>query len=351
MPRRSPVWLLVSALALATGLTLLALGSLLVEPPGPGPALPTVASTLPDGRLADRRPDDAPTDLSQPLLRAVVDLPAPSPLTLRLVRITFAPGAWLHAVVLPGPALFATEAGTLTLWADGRAGVGRVAAAAPLASAEPVTPMVDLVVRSGGQVLLPAGTVFALRNMAPTPAVVLGMAVFPGGDGSTKPFGWALFRPPPSPTADAGAARWEGPVQERPGAAWSLATAPAFEGWPADVTVQPLASAEVSLGPGPATLAVGRWTLAPGAGISSPNDGPALLVVEAGLLGLQPRDGAARPLSSSENAARNGTPTGTELLAAAGDAVVVQRGAGDAGRNAGEGPLVVLALTIGRDAP
>jgi hypothetical protein len=326
MHRRSPVWLLVCALALATGLTLLALSKPLVEPPGPGRYLPADASAPPDRRVADGSTNGVPTSLRQPLVRAAVDLLPPPLVTLRLVRLTFAPGAWLPSLSLSGPSLFAVEAGALTLWALGPAGVGRVSAGTPIASPEPVTPVLDLAVRPGEQAFLPAGTVFALRNVAPTPAVVLGVAVFPGDGGPTTSLGQALFRSPPS-------------METGPG--------PSFEDWPVDVTVQPLASAAVAVAPGPATLAVDRWTVAPGAVIPSASEGPGLLVVEAGVLGLPPDHGATWPTKASS--AGSGTPSSIEMLLTAGKVVIAEPSAGVIGRNAGEGPLVVLTLVIGRD--
>jgi hypothetical protein len=351
MPRRSPVWLLVCALALATGLTLLAMGSLLFEPAGSGRLLPDEATALPSEQTAEPSPSDPHTSLRQPLMRAVVDLPSPSPLILRLVRLTFAPGAWLPAVTFPGPVLFAAEAGTLSLWADGPAGVSRVTAGLPLASPEAITPMLDLAVRPGEQVLRLAGTKFGLRNDARTPAVVLGVAVFPAGTGPMTPMGWALFRPPPSMPADAVVVPGGGFVPEYPAADSARVTEPTPQGWPADVTVQPLASVAVSVRSGTATLTVDRWTIAPGAGIPSLDALSGLLVVEAGVLGLPPDRSETRPTVAAARTAGVGTPSGTEALAPVGEAVVVQPGTGDAGRNAGEGPLVVLALTIGPDDP
>jgi mannose-6-phosphate isomerase-like protein (cupin superfamily) len=331
MVRRSPARLLACLLALATGMTLLELSHLVAEPPVPGRPVPASGPSV-GPEAAARDGPAGPVRLRQPLLRAPFE-PPPAPLTLGLARLTFAPGAWLPPVVLSGPALFTAEAGTLAVWAEGRGAIGRVADGAPFPSPAALNFQRDLAVRPGEQVLVVAGTTFALRNTAATPAVVLGAAVLPGGAAPSTSLGHALFGLPA-----------ETPIEAFGG------TAPLAETWPPGVIVQPLAGVDVGVPPGPATLAVERWTLAPGTALPEFGGDPGLLVVEAGVLGLSSDRGAGRFPPSARTTKPTASP-GADTRFGTGEAAMVPAEAAGTARNAGDVPLVALVVTIDPATP
>ncbi len=113
---------------------------------------------------------------------------------------------------------------------------------------------------------------------------------------------------------------------------------------PDGLLVRPLVGGRTTpLPPDPANVALGRATLAPGAAIATHQlAGPVLLHVESGSLGLEIRNGEAWVTRGSRR------PSGDieSGRLAAEDGALLRPGTAAALRNVGDGPLVVLVLTI-----
>ena len=275
-----------------------------------------------DGRVIERWGAAAPLALLEPLGRVALDAGPADRQVVDLERLAIPPGgrleAWrpaearmlyLEAGALavavasdsPGPALLVTAMGD---------GAGRPTAVGPGSS-------VGLGV--GDLLALPPRTAHALRNDAAAPAAVLALTVSRAGAAAAAT-GRCDAPPsgvPPSCSSDAGAA-------------------------PA-VAARPLAGGRTTMLPaGPRAAAVGRATLAPGAELASAGAVPVLLYVEAGTLALDAGGGDAW-------VRRGGTGVSGEVAAGvlgAGDGALLRPGAAATQRNAGDGPLVVLVVTI-----
>jgi SnoaL-like polyketide cyclase len=251
------------------------------------------------GRIAERwAAGDRPAP-PQPLARVPL-AETPAGAVVRLARLTFAPGVREPEAGLLGPLLLADEAGTLAVRVLGPAALARgeaVGTGGPGATAVPRGETVSL--HPGDGLVLPPGTHYVVENAGPTPAVVLALALLPAGTGALG----------------GGTAGWP----------WA--------GSP-DVAAQLLVDGTATdLPDGPATLALGRLTLAPGAELAADLPVvPRLVVVETGTLQL----------------ATTGVPPAT---LAVGQGAVIQRASGLALRNAGNSPLVVLLATITSPAP
>ena len=118
----------------------------------------------------------------------------------------------------------------------------------------------------------------------------------------------------------------------------------------AGVTIEALGGGMPAAAPGHA-LSLLRVTFAPGASIP-PHTQPGALVVavEAGTFGFTVTQGQAQVTRA---AAPGGTPVaaeqlapGTEVLLGPGDAVYHDADTGHTGRNAGDGPLVLVIATL-----
>jgi quercetin dioxygenase-like cupin family protein len=237
--------------------------------------------------------------LAQPLVQAPLAEP-PAGAFVGLTRLTFAPGARLPSLGALGPLLLAVEAGTLTARVEGEAVVTHGAAAGTGGPPpKPVPAGADIVLGPGDGLLISPGVRHTLRNAEPTPAVGLSLALLP----------WSASAP------QGVAGRW--PEAESPDVA-------------AHLLVEGVSAVLPS---GPAVVALGRLTLAAGADLAPDSaNWPRLAVVEAGTLGLATADGPA-------------------TLRAAGQGAIVPAGTGTTLRNAGEGPLVVLLVTIAPASP
>jgi predicted ester cyclase len=240
------------------------------------------------GRIAERRAAGdwpvLPHLLTQaPLART------PAGAFVRLGRLTFAPGASQPRTAIIGPLLVAVERGTLTAVVEGEAVLVHGEDASTNAS-----PTGEVIVGAGDALLLSSSARYSARNTGTAPAVVLTLALFPWNSGATDaaPFFWPEARLP-------------------------------------DVTAQLLAEgAMTDLPDGPATIAIGRVSLAVGAelGAVGANE-PRLAVVEAGALQVETTAGLGATLS-------------------VGQGTLVQPASMPTFRNAGDGPLVVLLVAI-----
>jgi hypothetical protein len=196
-----------------------------------------------------------------------------------------------------------------------------------------VAPGAEATLAPGDLLALPAATRFTLLNDAGVAAEVFLLVADPA-DGLTPPTG----RPDPAFTsAGAGA-----PLLNRYGADIDPGTATASP--PVEVTVEQVAGGRTTgLPAGPARVAVGRATLAPGSELRAlETTGPALLCVEGGTLGFTTSDGAAWETRGPDRAS---TEQGEGMLAV-GDGALLQPGSGIVLRNPGDEPVVVLLVTI-----
>ena len=244
------------------------------------------------GRIAERRAAGDWPVLPHLLAQAPLARP-PAGAFVRLGRLTFAPGASQPRTAIIGPLLVAVERGALTAVVEGEAVLVRGEDASANAS-----PTGEVIVGAGDALLLSSSARYSVRNTGAAPAVVLTLALFPWNSGATDaaPFFW--------PEA----------------------------GLP-EITAQLLAEGVVTdLPEGPAKIALGRVSLAVGAELNVDRvTGPRLAIVEAGTLEVEPTAGL-----------------GTTL--AAGQWSLVQPASMPTFRNAGDGPLVLLLVTITPEA-
>jgi quercetin dioxygenase-like cupin family protein len=246
------------------------------------------------GRIAERWTAGDWPEPPQILAQAQLAEP-PASAFIRLARLTFAPGARQPRAGALGPLLLAVEAGTLTARLDGPALLTR-ATAAGTSDPSPATaqPEVDVTLRPGDGLLVSPGVRHTFQNPEPTPAVVLALALLP----------WS----PDSPEGIE--VRW--PAEGSP-----------------DVAAHLLADGVAAALPTcPATLTLGRITLAAGAGLTPGGESwSQVAVVEAGTVGMATAD---RPAA----------------LLAAGQVIDISADSVASLRIAGDGPLVLLLLTI-----
>jgi hypothetical protein len=157
--------------------------------------------------------------------------------------------------------------------------------------------------------LLPEGVRATIRNDASAAATLLAIALHkPGG---AVPSGSA-------PAASASAAA------------------------PVVTTIDLAGGPPVALPRGPAALGLGRATMSLGGTFPVAASGVALVVVEAGNLGLADIEGTAW----SRRGAGGAITTATDGILAPGDATMLDPGASAGLRNAGPTPLVLLVVTI-----
>jgi hypothetical protein len=159
----------------------------------------------------------------------------------------------------------------------------------------------EAVLYPGDAAVVPPGVRHALAQRGTEPAVALGATlVFVGTDRDGRPRQeLAPFFPP------------GGAVRESP--------------QPTPPAVQPLAGGAVAAWPtGPVRVALGRAVLGPGARLVPPDGETVLVAVEAGTLGVAGGGGRA----------------------AAGEGALLPAGPGRGLRNAGDGLLVLVVLTV-----
>ncbi len=265
----------------------------------------------------------------EPLINAEVRGLPSDPAIVALVRFTFAPGAVFPNIGVPGPTVIRIIEGELYFRFPGEAdeieenGV-QITTVSSNATPLPATPIADpnvRVVRSGEQISIPADVPHDIRNDSNEQAIFYAVA---------------LTTFPPTP---------EGPIWPPAGMG--------PETLPAGVTAESLdVGYEVvaTLPPAPVQMTLDRLTLPPDANLPGRTGNElALYVVENGELSLTGDDeipirrGTGGPGVSS-------TPE-TDLLLAAGDSALVQPGTGVSGRNAADGPLDLLQLTIAPAIP
>ena len=276
---------------------------------------------LADGQVAERwEVGDAPARL-QPLASAAIAVPPAADVGVALERLTVAPGARVSGSSHHAPVVIAPEAGTLQV--DVRGPVQLIpAAGGSTADAAPVlAPSANLAASPGDLVVFLDGAEFTIENAGETPAVTLGVRL---AEGLARP--WSVVQKVRISEDEAGK-----------------------RAWPPGIAVDRLADGLLrGVDSEPASIALGRVTLAPGVAVGIDGAaGSAVLVVEDGTLGLDTHKGTARVRRGADGAA--GAVPSAPL--AAGDRAVVQAGATTALRNVGQEPLVLLLLSVVSDAP
>ncbi|HEY7033899.1 MAG TPA: ester cyclase [Thermomicrobiales bacterium] len=259
------------------------------------------AFRLADGQIAERWGGDAPTASLDPFPPASLTLPTDAP-TLIVTRVTIAPGGVGAAPGIVEPTLYWVVSGAPTATLDAvyapRAevthGADRPAAGTPA----PIAPGATVALVSGDLVRF-EDTRYTLRNPGRDPAVVLAVTTVAkplfGGTGTTG------------------------------------------------VTTVVLGNGGgMALRPGPTVVAVGRATLAAGAGLPGHRvAGTELVTVESGTGALTIGGGTV---------SANGTTAETTTLGE-GDAELVAAGTTEETRNAGKTPLTVVVVAISPERP
>jgi mannose-6-phosphate isomerase-like protein (cupin superfamily) len=275
------------------------------------------------GAVAEHWGGRAHAPLLEPLQQAPLDVPPTAAQTLALTRTTVAPGGSLAAWIGRGTEVRYLETGTLTVAViSGATGPARHWRSSPPGSADPPDAVVtgsETALAPGDVLLVPAGTWVTTRNDGGAAATFLAVALHrPGGAGGAAP---ASMPPIAIPIAT------------------PVATPVAI---PAVGTTDLMGNVPTKLPGGPAVLGFGRATLAPGGTFPVAAPGAALLAVEAGELSVAIAAGTVWRRHGADGT----IATTSRRLLEAGDAVLVEPGADTEVRNAGDGPLVLLVVTL-----
>ena len=287
-----------------------------------------------DGRVVERWGSTERIALLEPLGRVPLDARLPERPVVELERLEIPPGGDLEAWRPAEARLVYVEAGKLTVEIAPDSEGTALLAPAPAEGSKAPPPGVGAgaveTLGAGEFLALPPLTAYVLRNDGAVPAVALATAVSRAG-AATHAAGSCGF-------ADS-----DGSVQCLAGSAGSSGPSDRAETAPA-VAVWPLAGGRTTaLPPGPLAAAVGRATLAPGAGLPVDMKAAAVLVyVEAGTLGLRTDLGRSW-------VRRGGTGVGREVESGtlgAGDGILLRLGTAASLRNVGDEPLVVVVVNI-----
>jgi quercetin dioxygenase-like cupin family protein/predicted ester cyclase len=275
------------------------------------------------GAVAEHWGGRAHAPLLEPLQQAPLDVPPTAAQTLALTRTTVAPGGSLAAWIGRGTEVRYLETGTLTVAViSGATGPARHWRSSPPGSADPPDAVVtgsETALAPGDVLLVPAGTWVTTRNDGGAAATFLAVALHrPGGAGGAAP-------------------------ASMPPIAIPIATPVAIPvAIPAVGTTDLMGNVPTKLPGGPAVLGFGRATLAPGGTFPVAAPGAALLAVEAGELSVAIAAGTVWRRHGADGT----IATTSRRLLEAGDAVLVEPGADTEVRNAGDGPLVRLVVTL-----
>jgi hypothetical protein len=253
-------------------------------------------------------------------------LPA-APVLFGLARLQYPPGASGSSQMGLGPLLVAVEAGALTVAPRGEAEVVRADGTKTAVAARAT-------LRPGDRLLLAAGGQFAVRNDGSVPALVVAAGLFPVGN-------LAVVAPRQFAA---------GPISPQ----WA-------DAWSPGAMIQAFAGGWLIAPPTrPAMLTLSRLSLPPGARVALPPTSGRALGIEAGALTLtlggglawvQTPNGDGRP---SDQAAAPAAPPADGALVQAGaatllpgDGALLQNATNVTLDNDGDGPLLVLVLTVG----
>jgi quercetin dioxygenase-like cupin family protein len=292
---------LLISLAIVSAATLLLTAAAIAPPP-----LPRAVAEAPLTAMAVATPRAEPAIM---MLGQIAGVALPlTPAVIDLARLIYAPGAGGDRHALPGPLLLAVESGVLTVDLGGTA---------QLLSPDQVGPVGAgrFTLHAGDGLLLPLATSAAFSNGGSAPVVALAAGVFPTAPTSSK-LGHGA---PPHWAED-----WS------PGATVQLLAV----GWLVDTTS------------GSAAIALRRLSLRPGEATPLTAPGSLVLAVETGALTLVLRQGLAwqHPLGPDVWIA-----PGSDATLLPDNGALLQEGASVTLRNAGSGPVLVLALTVEPD--
>jgi quercetin dioxygenase-like cupin family protein len=222
--------------------------------------------------------------------------------------------------------LVVVESGSLVLRGNGTA---RIVRAGEEGSHQVAKVEAEIVLREGDAVAI-SGNVVVLRNEETTTSVALGLALLPGDEVGQSTFlthngvptksgavALAMLRRADGTTGDLEGLRID-----------ALAVSPAIE-----------------LPAGPAVLAVGRASLLPGSGLPAHEAlGAEQFFVESGSFRLDPD--VALQVARFENETSDVSGISLPITLGAGEAALIRPGPTGEMRNAGDGEVVVVVVTI-----
>ncbi|MGH2613963.1 MAG: hypothetical protein ACRDJC_01885 [Thermomicrobiales bacterium] len=258
-----------------------------------------------------------------------------APYRLGLVRLTLEPGAAMPELFSGGPVLLLVESGALMVRVDGPATIHRSGGDGGAEREE--TAAGEFMLASGDRLALAADTGYELRTLGNETAVVLSAAALAGDGGMTNR--WVRAR-----TLDE--------VLFTAMAPESVARANEPTAWPLGVRGALLADGVITANPPTAaTLGLARLTLQPHAALPIHHvRGAEVLAVEAGtaIVDVIGGDGAMLPRPDAILASiwPHGGSSARDPRIVSGGGAVLQPGASVGVRNLGDGPLVLLILTL-----
>ena len=115
-------------------------------------------------------------------------LPTP-PVPIVLARISFEPGSGLPMTANPGLALHYVESGSFTIVAVGTMTLVRAATAGTPVPKVPISEDDEFVISPGDLLVIPANTLFEVRNTSQEPAIALIIELFGRDPGAAVPPG------------------------------------------------------------------------------------------------------------------------------------------------------------------
>lgn len=262
------------------------------------------------GRIAEHWGGPEHAAVLEALQQAPFAVPSAATQTLSLTHTTAAPGGRFDIITDLGPEAISVEAGRLTVMvASGP--LGSRSSAGGSRPPERVEIGVETTLRPGDLWLLPEGVHSMIRNDDVTAATFLTIALRrPEGFIASKPLSTSIPTAAPTPTGM--------------------------------IAITYASCSLIALRSGPATLGLGRATLAPGSTRPVDATGAAIFLVETGTLDLAAVNGAiwsSLPSDGTKTAAVNG-------ILGPGDAVAIGPGGRGELRNATAAPLFLRVITI-----
>lgn len=237
----------------------------------------------------------------------------PVPLFFGVAHVIVPPGTTTETAGTAGPRLIAVEAGTLTITTATAAAVVR-ATTPESRPPEPVTPNADVVLGPGDRFLASDAAIRQIRNEGTRPSVYLDAALFPPGP-------------------------------ETVSTAFTTSEGISFQ-LLAGVTTETVPRL-------PMTFRLQRLRLAAAGELpSQPRDGPALIYVEAGSLGLEATSGvvhfsrSASPAPFSTSGPMKPAKIGAKLNMSAGASAYLEHGSAIVATNQRDVPATILMLAI-----
>jgi predicted ester cyclase len=287
------------------------------------------------GQIVAVRPaGDLPT-LVEPLERMPLETLPSVPYRLGLIRLTLEPSTAIADLSAGGPLFLLVESGTLVVDVDQPSWVQKPARAGDPGRDE-FHPAGAIALSPGERIALGANTGYTLRSAGNEAAVVLSAAALAGDGGPTNR--WVR-------------ARSLDEILFNPGGPEVVAQTGGPTIWPSGVRSELLVDGVIETRPAEsAALALTRLTLAPHAALPVHTTSAELLAVETGsaVVDLVAGDGTIRPRPDAllVPIRLQGGRLARDPRLTDGGAAVLQPGASAGVRNVGDGPLVLLILTL-----